>query len=285
MTINSKRKEFKITKGLWKGYTLWNLFSKAQTPYAWHKKIFDYAKKINILCFSSAFDKSSIELLEKLNCPIYKIASFEMNYLPLIKKVAKTKKPLIISTGLASLNEIEETVKFAKKNGAKDITLLYCVSNYPSKLKDFNLNNIEILRQKFNCEVGLSDHSLNNKVMMSAVANGVKVIEKHIALENQKKGYDIAFSLKGKQIKVFKNEMEEINNLMGEYSFKRSKDEIKNLIFRRSIFAIKKIKKGEKLNKNNIRIVRPNIGLEPSKYFKIINKKSNKNYFVGDPIK
>jgi len=285
MTIKSNKKYFKIKSGIWKGQSLWNLYNKAKTPLTWHKSLFDYAKKLKILCFSTPFDLEAVDFLEKLNCPIYKIASFEMNYLQLIKKVAKTRKPMIISTGLASLNEIEKTIKIAKKYGAKNITLLYCVSQYPSSLEDFNLNNIEIMRKKFKCNIGLSDHSLDNRVMIASVANGVNVIEKHIALNNQKKGFDIKFALKGKEIKKFKSEMVKIFNLMGEKKFKRSKKEIKNLIFRRSVFATKDIKKGEKFSNKNIKIVRPNIGYQPEMFEKLINKKAKNNFFIGDPIK
>ncbi len=285
MTIKSNKKYFKIKNGIWKGQSLWNLYNKAKTPLAWHKSLFDYAKKLKILCFSTPFDLEAVDFLEKLNCPIYKIASFEMNYLQLIKKVAKTRKPMIISTGLASLSEIEKTLKVAKKYGAKNITLLYCVSQYPSSLDDFNLYNIEIMRKKFKCNIGLSDHSIDNRVMIASIANGVNVIEKHIALDNQKKGFDIKFALKGKEIKNFKSEMDKIFNLMGEKKFKRSNKEIKNLIFRRSIFATKNIKKGEKFNNKNIKIVRPNIGYQPEMFEKLLNKKAKNNFFIGDPIK
>ena len=209
MTFKSNKKYFKIKKGLWKGYNLWNLYNKAHTPLKWHKKLFNYSKKIKIVCFSTPFDETSVDFLEKLNCPIYKVASFEITDIPLIKKIARTKKPIIISTGMANLKEIEVAYKTAKKYGAKDITLLYCVSNYPSKISDFNLNNIKILKKKFKCRVGLSDHSKDEKIATTAVACGAEIIEKHIALENQKKGLDIEFSIKGKEIRKFKNSISE----------------------------------------------------------------------------
>ena len=165
------------------------------------KNFFIRKKKLGITIFSTPFDETAVTFLEKLNCPIYKISSFEMTDLPLIKRVALTKKPLIISTGLSSLKEIDETFKVAKRYGAKDITLLYCVSNYPAKNTDFNINNIKILKEKFNCRVGLSDHSLDNKIAFASIAAGAEVIEKHIALDGQKRGLDIKFSLKGKKLK------------------------------------------------------------------------------------
>ena len=161
MTIKSKKKYFKIKNGIWKNYYLWDLYKEAHTPYEWHEELFNYSKKIGIEIFSTPFDETAVELLEVLKCPRYKIASFEMTDLPLIKRVAQTKKPIIISTGMASLKEINEAYNTAKKYGANDITLLYCVSNYPSKSDDFNMNNIQILKEKFKCKVGFSDHSDN----------------------------------------------------------------------------------------------------------------------------
>ena len=201
MTNKSNKKYFKIKKGLWKGYYLWDLYNKAQTPLKWHKELFKYGKNLGLKVFSTPYDETAVDFLEKLKCPIYKIASFEMTDLNLIKKVSKTKKPLIISTGMANLKEIETTIKVAKQNGAKDITLLYCVSNYPSSVDDFNLNNIKILKDKFKCRVGISDHSLDNRVAIASIACGAEVVEKHIALDNQKEGFDIDFSIKEKKLK------------------------------------------------------------------------------------
>ena len=285
MTIKSGKKYFKIKKGLWKGYTLWDLYDKAHTPLEWHKNLFRYGKSIGIKVFSTPFDNSSVDFLEKLNCPIYKIASFEMTHINLVKKISQTKKPIIISTGMASLKEIETTVKIAKKNGAKDITLLYCVSNYPSSVKDFNLHNINILKDKFKCKVGISDHSTDNRVAIAAIASGAEVVEKHIALDNQKKGFDIDFSLKGKEIKKFRNDIDVAYKLLGKKIFFRNKSEDKSKIFRRSIFTTKNIKKGEKFTKENIRVIRPGHGLAPKYYNKILKKKSSVNILKNEPLK
>ena len=284
MTIKSNKKDFKIQSGLWKGNTLWELYSKAQTPFKWQKILFDHAKKKKILCFSTPFDETAVKLLEKINCPFYKIASFEMTDIPLIKEIAKTKKPVIISTGLASLKEIEYSIKNAKKYGIKDIIVLYCVSSYPAKLEDFNLNNINILKKKFNCIVGFSDHSTDNKVAESAVAMGAEIIEKHIGLENQKDGLDIEFSLKGKKIKKFKEGIVKTYNLMGKNYFYRSKKENKNIKYRRSIYVTKNVKKGEKFNKYNIRTYRPKIGVGSEYFETLIGKKSKKNISKFTPI-
>lgn len=285
MTPNSKKKIFKIKKGLWKNYYLWDLYSKACTPFHWHKELFKYAKKLNILLFSTPFDVSAVNLLEELNCPLYKVASFELTDLPLIKSIAKTKKPMIISTGMANLSEISDAVKTARKYGCKDLTLLYCVSNYPSRLSDYNLNNIGILKKKFKCKVGLSDHSNDNIVAISAVAAGADLIEKHIGINKRSKGLDIEFSLCGKEIKKFSDDINTVKRLMGKKSFIRNKSEDSSKIFRRSIFVVNDIKKGEKFTKNNLKVLRPSLGLEPKFYENILGKISSKNYKKNTPLK
>ena len=285
MTIKSNKKYFKIKEGIWKNYNLWDLYDKARTPLEWHKELFKYGKSLGIKVFSSPFDDTAVDFLEKLNCPIYKIASFEMTDLNLVKKIAQTKKPIIISTGMANLEEIAITVRIARRNGAKDITLLYCVSNYPSSIEDFNLNNIKILKDRFKCKVGISDHSIDNRVAIAAIASGAEVIEKHIALDNQKDGFDIDFSLKGKEIKKLRDDIDITYRLLGKNYFFRTKIENKSKVFRRSIFAIKNIKKGEKFSKDNIRVIRPGYGLEPKYFNKILNKKSPINISEHEPLK
>ena len=285
LTIKSNKPDFKIRGGLWNGKTLWDLYEKAQTPFEWHKELFDYAKKLKIICFSTPFDETAVDLLENLNCPFYKVASFEMNHIPLIKKIAQTKKSIIISTGMANIKEIDIAYKAAKKNGAKEIILLYCVSNYPSKISDFNFNNIRILKERYNCRVGFSDHSTDNKVVAAAIAAGAEFIEKHIALEGQKKGFDLAFSLKGKEIKEYVQVINNTSLMMGKNYFFRNKSENHSLQFRRSIYAVCDIKKGEKFNKSNIRVIRPGFGIAPLYFEKLINKKSTYNIKRGTPLK
>ena len=285
MTIKSNKKYFKIKDGLWKNYQLWDLYNEARTPLSWHKELFNYAKKIGITIFSTPFDEKAVDFLEKLNCPIYKVASFEMTDLPLIKKIARTKKPMIISTGMANLEEISETFNYAKKHGAKDITLLYCVSKYPSDNSDFNINNIKILKERFKCKVGLSDHSIDPNIARISIAAGAELIEKHIALDNQKDGLDIEFSIKGKEIKYFKSIMTETNDLIGKNTFYRSKSEEKSKIFRRSIFVVENIKKGEKFSKKNIKRIRPGYGLPPKFYEDLIGKECPINILKGEPLR
>jgi pseudaminic acid synthase len=270
----SSKLDFKIRGGLWDGKTLWDLYKKAQTPFEWHKELFDYAKRIKITCFSTPFDESAVDLLENLNCPFYKVASFEMNHIPLIKKIAQTKKPIIISTGMANLKEIDLAYKTAKKSGAKEIILLYCVSNYPSKISDFNFNNIRILKERYKCKIGFSDHSTDNKVVAAAIAAGAEVIEKHIALEGQKKGFDLSFSLKGREIKDYVEVIKDTSSMMGKKYFFRNKTENQSLQFRRSIYVVSDIKKGEKFTKKNLRVIRPGFGIHPIYFEKLINKRS-----------
>ncbi len=284
ITLKSKNKYFKINKGPWKNYYLWDLYKEGHTPFSWHKELFKYAKKLNIKIFSTPFDETAVDLLESLNCPYYKVSSFEITHLPLIKKIASKKKDMIISTGLANLKEIKTAYDTAKRYGAKKVTLLYCVSNYPSNIDDFNLMNISLLKKKFNCEVGLSDHSLDNSISSTAVALGARVFEKHISLTKDK-GLDSHFSLVGKEIYEYKQNLLKIHKLIKNKNFFRSKKELENKKFRRSIFSLKDIKKGERFSSENIKVVRPSDGLNPKYYEKLIGKKSKFNIKKNHPLK
>ncbi len=285
MTIKSSTSYFKIKNGLWKGYNLWDLYHEAHTPLSWHPKLFDYAKKIGITIFSTPFSEEAVDYLEELNCPFYKVASFEMTDHPLVAKIARTKKPLIISTGMANLHEIEATVRVAKKNGSKKIILLYCVSNYPSDINDFTLANIEILKKKFKCNVGLSDHSKGNLIASLAISMGAEFFEKHIALDNQTDGVDIEFSAKGKELKDYVKTIRDSSRLLKKRSSYGNSSDKKMKLFRRSIFAIKDIKKGDLFSKENIKRIRPGNGIPPSYYNLILGKKSPKSINYGEPIK
>jgi pseudaminic acid synthase len=294
MTVNSKKKYFLIKNGIWKGYNLWDLYSKAQTPYRWHKILFDYAKKIGIKIFSTPFDEGAVDFLENLNCPFYKVASFEMNDLSLIKKIISTNKPIIISTGMSSLDEIDYIYNKTRDLGAKKITLLYCVSNYPSKISDFNLNNILIMKKKFKCDIGFSDHSESFDIPSVAAKIGAQLIEKHICLKNVK-GLDYNFSINENQIKNYRSA---INNkslvsrnstffkkLMGKKYFFRNKTENASKQFRRSIFIVKDIKKGDFFSNRNIKRIRPGHGVSPIYFDKILGKKSNFSSKAFEPLK
>lgn len=294
MTVNSKKRYFQISDGLWKGYNLWNLYKKAHTPYSWHKKLFSYGKKIGIKVFSTPFDEGAVDFLEELNCPFYKVASFEMMDLPLIKKIIATGKPIIISTGMANLNEIEFIYKKTKSLGAKKLALLYCVSNYPSKLSDFNFNNIKIMKKKFDCEIGFSDHSNDFKVASVAVMAGATIIEKHICLSNVN-ALDSEFSISENSIEKYKNAINNfnllnknkkfVNKLLGKKFFSRNKSENNSKKFRRSIFTIQNIKKGEIFTRKNIKKIRPGYGLSPILFDDILGKKCSKKIKAFEPLK
>ena len=253
-----------------------NLYKKAHTPWSWHKKIFQEAKKNKLICFSSPFDETALNFLKKFNPPIFKIASFENTDLRLIKLVAKTRKPLIISLGMATLAQIEKAVKTAKKNGCKKIILLKCTSDYPAKNTSINVSTIPYLKKKFKCEVGLSDHTTGLGASVAAIAKGASVIEKHFKLSNVN-SVDSDFSLDEKKMKNFVTEIHNAWDAIGKISFGPVKEEKKNLQFRRSIYTMKKIKKGEKFSKKNIKCVRPGFGLETVHFEKILNKKAVKN--------
>jgi len=271
-----KNNKFVMKHGIWEKSNLWDLYKKAHTPLSWHKTLYQYAKRKKIKIFSTPFSIEGVDFLENLNSKIYKVSSFEMNDLNLVKKIAETGKPMIISTGLADLNEINTTLKIAKKYGCKDITLLYCVSNYPSNVKDFNLNNIDILRKKFKCRIGLSDHSVGSTMACMAIAKGAEVIEKHICLDKIK-AVDSDFSLKGSEVKKFSNDIKDAFTINSYKNYSRSSAEMKNKIFRRSIYAITDIKKGETFTSKNIKTFRPNLGLSASYYLRILNKKAPYN--------
>jgi pseudaminic acid synthase len=284
MTIKSRKKDFLMSSGIWKGKTLWDLYTKAHTPYTWHKELFKFAKKNKITCFSSPFDETAVQLLEKLNCPFYKVASLELTDLPLIETIAKTKKPIIISTGTANLVEISNAYHVAKKYGSK-IALLYCVTVYPANKSDFNLNNIKILKKKFNCPIGFSDHSIDSSIAGSAIVAGAEIIEKHIALDNQKNGLDIKFSIKGKEIKEIRKKIDESYKLLGKDYFYRNKKELGYKKFRRSIYVVQDIKKGEKFTSKNIKRIRPGYGLEPKYFNLLLGRRAKSNLKSGNPLK
>ncbi len=278
MTLDSKKKGFVINNksSIWHGYKLYNLYKKAHTPWSWHKKIFQEAKKHNLICFSSPFDETAINFLKKFNPPIYKIASFENTDLRLIKLAAKTKKILIISLGLATLSQIKKAVNTAKKNGCKKLILLKCTSDYPASNSDINLSAIPILKRKFKCDIGLSDHTISLGAAIAAIGKGACVIEKHFKLNNVK-SVDSKFSLDEKQMKLFVKEIHNAWESIGKAKFGPVNNEKKNLQFRRSIYTTKKIKKGEIFSVKNIKCVRPGYGLDTIHFDKILNKRSKKN--------
>ena len=283
MTLK-KRNIIQDKKSPWQGKDLYELYKKGSTPWKWHKKLFSYANKLGLIAFSTPFDISSVDFLKKLKVPLYKISSFEITDLPLIKKVALTKKPIILSTGMATFLEIKEAVKILKKNGANQIILLKCTSAYPTQAEDVNLSTIPVLRKKFKCEVGLSDHTIGEVSAITSIGYGATVIEKHVTLD-KKNSIDGLFSLDLAELKKFVRNIRYAKKCSGQIRFGPTRNELKNLKYRRSIVAIKKIKKGEKFSDINVKCMRGVNGLKPKFYFKIINRISKKNINYGEPIK
>jgi pseudaminic acid synthase len=288
MTLNSKSKFFMINNKFqnkkWNKRSLYNLYKEAQFPFEWHKKVFKKAKDYGLICFSSVFDVDSVDFLENLNVPAYKIASLESLHFPLIKRVCKTNKPIIISTGTLNLNEISSLIKFLKKNKCKKYILLHCVTDYPAKPININLKFIKYLKKKYNCLVGFSDHTSGIGSAICSVAFGANIIEKHFKFSQESEVLDKDFSLDPKSMKLLVKETEVAWESMGNEIKTFSKNEKVYKKYRRSIFACKPIQAGEKFTSQNIKIVRPSGGLDPRYYYKIIGKKSKKNYKFAEPV-
>lgn len=287
MTIDCDRDDFKINdpSSLWHGRSLYSLYEEAHTPRNWHYEIFQRAKAKGILYLSSPFDLESIDFLDNLNVCAFKIASFENNHIPLIQKAAKTGKPLIISTGMSSLSDIEIAISAAKKAHCNDILLLKCTSSYPASPIDSNLKLISVYSKLFNTEVGLSDHTLGIGASLAGVALGAVAIEKHFTLDKKDGGVDSSFSLNPDELRSLKKESIIAWEAVGKIKFEISDSEAKSLQFKRSIYVVKDIQKGEKFNENNIKIIRPGYGAHPKYFKKILGKKSNSNFTKGTPLK
>ncbi len=287
LTLDIKEGDFLIKdkKSIWTGKNLYDLYKSAYTPWEWHKEIFKIAKEKNIICFSTPFSEKAVDFLESLNTPAYKIASFENNHLPLIKEAASTGKPLIISTGMSNLTELEQAVETARDAGCKDLILLKCTSSYPADPKESNLKTIDHMRKLFNCEVGLSDHTEGIGAAIASVACGSTVIEKHLTLSRKDKGVDSDFSIEPDELKTLVIESKRAWQSLGKISYERNYSEKQNLVFRRSIYVAENIKKGEVFNKSNLRIIRPGYGLNPYLLEKLIGKKSKYNLKRGTPLK
>lgn len=276
ITIDCEKPEFLIKDGLWSGRSLYNLYSEAHTPWEWHKPMFELAKKLGITIFSSPFDTTAVDFLEDLNAPAYKIASFEAIDLPLISYVAATKKPMIISTGLANLLEIEEAIDTARNNGCKQIAILHCVSGYPAHIDDYNLHNIPDMIKRFNIPVGLSDHTLSNVTATVSIGLGASIIEKHFTLNSKGGGPDDTFSLEPQKFKSLCNDVSDAWKAMGEVDYGLKSSEKDNIAYRRSIYVIKDIQRGDILSNKNIASIRPGYGLAPKNLNKVLNKKVNR---------
>lgn len=286
LTLNVERDDFLIKdeESLWKSRKLHDLYNEAYTPWEWHEPIFNRAKELGMLAFSTPFDDSAVDFLETLDVPLYKIASFENTDLPLIKKVAATGKPMIVSTGMANAAELDELVRTAKENGCKDLILLKCTSTYPATPENTNIATIPHMRELFDVQVGLSDHTMGTGVAVAAVALGATVIEKHFTLSRADGGVDAAFSMEPAEMKALVEETERAWQAIGKVTYGPTEKEKASLKFRRSIYVAKDIQAGESFTEENIRIVRPGYGLEPKYYPNLIGKVAKKSYTMGTPI-
>ena len=285
ITIDCDNKYFQIKQGsIWDGKTLYQLYQEAYMPWEWLPKLKKIAEKEGLIFFSSVFDKSSVDFLKKINIPAYKIASFEIADIPLIEYVAKEKKPIIISTGIATLAEIKEAVKTCKRVGNNQIALLKCTSAYPTPLEEVNLRTIPNLAKIFKTIIGLSDHTLNIFVPVAAVALGAKIIEKHLTLDRDLGGPDASFSLEPEEFREMVNKIRETEKALGKISYKLSKKIKKTREFGRSLFVVEDIKVGEKFTEKNIKSIRPAHGLPPKYFKKILGKRAKKNLKKGTPL-
>jgi pseudaminic acid synthase len=285
ITINCDNEFFKIKQGtLWDGKTLYQLYQEAYTPWEWHYELKELAEKLGLIFFSTPFDKTAVDFLEELNVPIYKIASFEITDIPLIEYVASKGKPVIISTGIATLCDIEEAVNACKNVGNNQIILLKCTSAYPAPIEEANLRTIPNIKETFNVEVGLSDHTLGISVPIAAVALGAKVIEKHFILSKDIDSPDKEFSLSPDEFKQMVQSVRNIEKALGKVSYDLTEKTKKSREFSRSLFAVKDIKEGEIITKENVKSIRPGYGLHP-KYLKgVLGKKAKVNIKKGTPL-
>jgi len=286
ITIDCDNEYFQIKQGtLWDGQSLYQLYKKAYTPWEWQPKLKEISESEGLICFSSVFDKTAVDFLEKINVPAYKIASFEITDIPLIEYVASKGKPVIISTGIATLSDIEEALNACKRVGNEQIALLKCTSAYPTQLKDVNLRTIPNLAETFKTVVGLSDHTLGISVSIASVALGACIIEKHLTLDRSLGGPDAAFSLEPNEFKAMVKSVREVEKALGEVSYDLTEKMKKSREFSRSLFVVKDIKAGEVFTEENLRSIRPRYGLPP-KYLKdILGKKAKVDIIKGAPLK
>jgi pseudaminic acid synthase len=284
MTIDSRSSDFLIKKGLWKNRSLYDLYTEAHTPYDWHNELFNYADRKNITLFSSPFDESAVDLLESLNAPAYKIASFEIVDLPLVRYVAKTKKPVLMSTGMASLKEISAALETARNVGNDSVALFHCTSSYPAPLEEANLRAIQQLKKEFGVVVGLSDHTTGNLASVVATSLGASVIEKHFTLSRADGGVDSSFSLEPEEMSELVKQTNQAFRALGQEGSMRSNLEVENIVFRRSLYFVKNINKDELITPEHVRRIRPGYGLDAKFYDKVIGAKCLMPANAGDRV-
>jgi len=284
ITLNCDSDEFKIRGGLWDGRTLYALYEEAQMPWEWHQPLFEHARKVGITLFSSPFDMTAIDMLEDLNAPAYKIASFEAVDLPLIKYAAQTGKPMIISTGMADAEEIQEAIAAARDGGCKELAVLHCVSGYPAPAHDYNLRTIPDMMDRFGLVIGLSDHTLDNTTALTSVAMGARIIEKHFTLDRSGGGPDDSFSLEPSELAALCQGVKTAWQALGRVDYGRKSSEQGNVKFRRSLYFVKSLKVGDEITPDAIRSVRPGFGL-PTKYADaLLGKRMSRDVNYGTAV-
>jgi pseudaminic acid synthase len=286
MTINTSGGLFEINDpdSLWKGRNLYDLYKEAHTPWEWHKPLFDHARKKGLLIFSTPFDESAVDFLEELGVGAYKIASFENTDWPLLKKIASTGKPVIMSTGLATLADIDEAVRTIREAGCKDLVLLKCTSTYPATPENTHLATIPHMREMFKCHVGLSDHTMGIGAAIAAVALGAPVVEKHFTLRRADGGVDSTFSIEPEELKNLVIESERAFLAMGQVFYGVQEAEKKSLRFKRSLYVVKDVKAGDTFTTENLRVIRPGDGMQPKYYETVLGKKASQDIKAGTPL-
>ena len=285
ITMDCDSEEFQIQGGLWDGQSLYQLYQKAHMPWEWHKPLFAKAKELDITIFSSPFDFTAVDLLETLDAPAYKIASFELIDLPLIARVAKTGKPMIMSTGMANQEEIQEAVNCARENGCEDLIVLHCVSGYPAPAEQYNLRTIADISERYQVLSGLSDHTIDNATAVASVVLGACLIEKHVTLDRTSGGPDDSFSLEPQELTQLCKDSKTAWLALGNVNYERTEAEKGNVKFRRSLYVVKEIKQGEKLTAKNIKSIRPGFGLPPKCYHSVLDKVAKRDIPSGTALK
>ncbi|WIH20707.1 pseudaminic acid synthase [Photobacterium damselae] len=284
ITIDCNSEEFQIHGGLWDGQTLYELYKGAHMPWEWHELLFEKARELGITIFSSPFDFSAVDLLEKLDAPAYKIASFEVIDLPLIKRVAQTGKPMIISTGMADEEDIAEAIKTAKDNGCQELVVLHCVSGYPAPAEQYNLRTIADIAERFNVLSGLSDHTIDNATAVTSVALGACLIEKHVTMDRNGGGADDSFSLEPPELKALCQDAKTAWLALGNVNYERTEAEKGNVKFRRSLYVVKDIKKGEIFTEEHVRSIRPGNGILPKFLDTVLGAKATQDLKFGTSL-
>ena len=284
MTINLCNEYFQVKETIWEGKNLYNLYSEAQTPWEWHSKLKEHATKLGLDFFSTAFDTTAVDFLEKLNIPAYKIASFELVDLPLLRRVAITGKPIIMSTGMASLVEIDEAVKTVRASGGNQIALLKCTSAYPAPPEEVNLRTVPHMKEAFGVPVGISDHTLGAEVAVAAVTLGACIVEKHFALSRKNAGPDSSFSMEPDEFKEMVRTIRKVEKALGRVQYQTTEKEKFSKVFRRSLFVVKDMKTGEVFKEKNIRSIRPSYGLHTRHLEEVLGCKAKKDILKGTPL-